>query len=384
MIGGFFAIGGVFLSSFMTSYYAFVIIYPVLFGLGIGFSYMAPMIAGWEYFPTKRGLISGVIVGGFGFGSFIFSFISLATANPSGEVATLEVAGGKIFPPDSEISSNAPFMLRINCAIWLGLLLVSLPVLRRKEKPLEPVAILDSHDETSFDSQDQTLLNNIDGKQTIEIVEPTFMQSILDYRTPYIWLMIVLSSSYPYYIASNFKIYEQIDVPDEKFITIVGSIGAVVNGLSRGFWAALQDKVGFKIVYLSLLGIEIIVAFTFVAIHKTKVLYLIWVLLSFATLGGHFSIFPTVCAKIYGPTTGGKIYSVIFTAFATATLSNWILSKQTSSKNIDYDVLFYILASMAAVAFIMAIFFKDQTKVQIKDKTREILSMKERDILNTS
>ena len=44
LIGGFFAIGGVFLSTFMTSYLGFILTYPTFFGLGIGFSYMAPIV----------------------------------------------------------------------------------------------------------------------------------------------------------------------------------------------------------------------------------------------------------------------------------------------------------------------------------------------------
>lgn len=105
--------------------------------------------------------------------------------------------------------------------------------------------------------------------------------------------MMFLSSSYPYYISSNFKTYETIDVNDETFITIVGSIGAVVNGLSRGFWAALQDYLGFKKIYFCVLTLDILLAFTFVLIHKIKALYLVWVCISFAVLGAHFSIFAT-------------------------------------------------------------------------------------------
>lgn len=200
-----------------------------------------------------------------------------------------------------------------------------------------------------------------------KIIEPGFMESFKDYRTFYLWIMIILTSSYPFYIASNFKSYEQQDLNDDSFITLVGSLGAVMNGLSRGFWATLQDFFGFKKVYLSLLVLEIVIAFTFVAVHKNKALYLIWTLISFSTLGGHFSIFAPLCAKIYGPTTGGKIFTFIFTGFATATLVNWVLTKQTSSKAIAYETLFYILASMAVVGMVLVIFLNTKTKVKKLD-----------------
>mmetsp|Transcript_10791 Transcript_10791/g.9514 ORF Transcript_10791/g.9514 Transcript_10791/m.9514 type:complete len:110 (+) Transcript_10791:55-384(+) len=44
IFGGIFAIGGVFLSSFIKSYWLFTFVYPIFFGLGIGFSYMAPIV----------------------------------------------------------------------------------------------------------------------------------------------------------------------------------------------------------------------------------------------------------------------------------------------------------------------------------------------------
>jgi len=124
---------------------------------------------------------------------------------------------------------------------------------------------------------DATDTSDNDIKEEIKTIEPTFVEAIKDYRTIQLWLLILCSSSFPYYIANNFKSYEQRDINDDKFITIVGSIGAIFNGLSRSFWSSLQDIIGFKKVYISLLILEIAVAFTFVAIHKVKILYLIWV-----------------------------------------------------------------------------------------------------------
>lgn len=125
------------------------------------------------------------------------------------------------------------------------------------------------------------------GKETgieepkVEMVELTLKQAMFHYRTPYIFVMILLSSSFPFYIVSNFKSYASTDISDDTFLTVVGSFGAVMNGISRGFWATLQNMFGFKIIYLVILIIEIAVAFTIVAIHEVKPLYLIWVVLAF-------------------------------------------------------------------------------------------------------
>ena len=43
---------------------------------------MAPIIAAWLHFPDRRGLVSGIIIAGFGLGVFIYNFVSNQLANP--------------------------------------------------------------------------------------------------------------------------------------------------------------------------------------------------------------------------------------------------------------------------------------------------------------
>ena len=63
---------GVFISSFMPTFAGFAVFYGAVFGLGCGFIYLPPVIAAWSYFPERKGLISGIIIGAFGLGAAIF------------------------------------------------------------------------------------------------------------------------------------------------------------------------------------------------------------------------------------------------------------------------------------------------------------------------
>ena len=58
---------------------------------------------------------------GFGFGAFIFNFISTAIVNPRHEEPD-PVTG--LFPLD--VAENVPKMIRILCACWLGLSIVGI------------------------------------------------------------------------------------------------------------------------------------------------------------------------------------------------------------------------------------------------------------------
>lgn len=108
----------------------------------------------------------------------------------------------------------------------------------------------------------------------------------------------------------NFKNYGLENIPDDAFITIIGTVAAVANGLSRSFWGFLIDRMQFRVIFSVILWIQIGLGFSFKFIAHIKWLYFIWVVLTFFCLGGHFSMPPTTFARMYGPTTGGKVHGV--------------------------------------------------------------------------
>jgi len=75
-IGSTIMLSSVLIASFVKTWWAFFIFYGVLFPVGIGINYWPPIIAAWEWFPDRKGLITGIILGSFGFASFIFNFIT--------------------------------------------------------------------------------------------------------------------------------------------------------------------------------------------------------------------------------------------------------------------------------------------------------------------
>ena len=80
--GGAIAIAGMMLSTFVTNFWLFLICYGMMSGIGCGLNYMIPVCCGWEYYPEKKGLITGIIFSAYGLGSFFYSLISTALVNP--------------------------------------------------------------------------------------------------------------------------------------------------------------------------------------------------------------------------------------------------------------------------------------------------------------
>ena len=80
LIGCFFMVMGTYLASYTTRLLPFMFWYSLVSGLGVGLGYSTPMIAGWSWFPERKGLINGLTLFGFGFGAFIFNKVGTGLA----------------------------------------------------------------------------------------------------------------------------------------------------------------------------------------------------------------------------------------------------------------------------------------------------------------
>merc|ERR1719481_1049678 len=75
---------GVFLTYYTIQYSMFLttLTYGFMFGLGIALAYAPPMAVAMKWYPRKKGLVNGIIVGGFGLGAFIFNTVQTTYLNP--------------------------------------------------------------------------------------------------------------------------------------------------------------------------------------------------------------------------------------------------------------------------------------------------------------
>ena len=104
------------------------------------------------------------------------------------------------------------------------------------------------------------------------------------------------------YMASVFKTMGMsLGDYDDQFLTLVGSLGSIANGLSRIVWGSIQDSTGFVTIYRIVIAIELIVFSLIPFIVKTdKYLYLLAVFAGYLCLGAHFVIVPNCINAIFG------------------------------------------------------------------------------------
>ena len=74
------------------------VFYGVIVGIGNGFGYSTPMPVASKWFPDKRGLVVGLMVGGYGGGQAIFGTLASGWLVPSvGWRATFLILGAIFF-----------------------------------------------------------------------------------------------------------------------------------------------------------------------------------------------------------------------------------------------------------------------------------------------
>ena len=134
-------------------------------------------------------------------------------------------------------------------------------------------------------------------------------------------MTLTLTCSVPFgmFIAFNYKEYGHLQITDETFLTTVGSLGSVFNGLGRLFWGVLLDRFSFKAVSTSINIILLAFSVTMQYLVKVDYMYLIAVCLIYLAYGGNYSVYPTHTVRTLGNKYGPKLYYVVFIGFSLGT-----------------------------------------------------------------
>lgn len=128
-------------------------------------------------------------------------------------------------------------------------------------------------------------------------------------------------------IAFNYKEYGFLKIKDDEFLTLVGSIGAISNGIGRLFMGVLFDKLSFKVIS-TLINLTFLICSFLIPFVYNQYLYMALVLLVYFAYGGCYSVYPTHAVRTIGSKLGSRYY---FAVFAGNTMGTSPLSQEASS-----------------------------------------------------
>ena len=332
-------------SSYMNNFWLFVLFYGIFFGLLSGLLYIIPIFLACQYFPTSKGVISGIITGAYGLATIFSSLLAQNLVNPNNESATDKEGSDKYFTAD--VADNITKFVRY---LALYFLLLGL---------LGSLLFFDPPPKTSIKTNGEEVRQSINEPLLFQTDKNTFMKILKSKKLYHIFLMNFFSSGLGLLVASNFKNYGLLKINDDEFLTIVGSIGAVCNGGGRILWGILYDKFSFRSVYLFLLSLQIIFIATYDLISEFKASFFIWTCFLLFCEGGHFALFPALCLKEFGVENGSKAYPVVYFAFPCSNFLQFGII-YFLKKSIGFSNIYWIFLGLTAVSAGLVWFFKEK------------------------
>eukprot|EP01016_Furgasonia_blochmanni_P036946 TRINITY_DN4294_c0_g2_i5.p1 TRINITY_DN4294_c0_g2~~TRINITY_DN4294_c0_g2_i5.p1 ORF type:complete len:498 (-),score=103.40 TRINITY_DN4294_c0_g2_i5:263-1756(-) len=286
------------ISSFHTSIMAFCATYAGLFAPGYSMMWYCLAPAAWSWFPEAKGKVTGILLAFVGFASLPFNSLAEYSVNPEGIKPEIIIPNGKtqmrIFEP--AVANRVPIMLQ-NLAIAMAVLgILGLVLVNAPQRNLE---------RRKSDATLQML--NLDPTK-IRAKTPSIMASKFWTNSSF-WRLFVIQYSAimpTLYIAFNYKTIGFNKFKDDHFITFVGSVAMVCNGVSRPVWGWMFDSYGFKKITLGNVAIQTTLLASLPFIDQEN-LFLVWISVMLVTEGGLFVLCGSQCLKQFGVNYGARL-----------------------------------------------------------------------------
>ncbi|XOF34865.1 MAG: OFA family MFS transporter [Candidatus Electrothrix sp. YB6] len=301
LIGSTMFVSGYFIAGFalsIDSICLFYIGYGVIGGAGIGLGYVTPVATVAKWFPDKKGLMTGIVVMGFGMGAFIMSkgLAPFLLVQLDGDLANVFVWLGIIFAmviiPASLLLSDPPAVQQAAQAVSAEKSNVG-----KEEDRVDP-------------NEDSSLVPCLRSSQFIMMWIVFFCNiaagiSIISFQSPL--LQEVWGAAEP-------------DLEPKRlaeFGATLIAVSSLCNGVGRLFWGLLSDRIGRVRVFRIILASQMVV-FGVLMTERNPWIFsglVCYILLCF---GGGFAAIPSFILDVFGSRRMSALYGAILTAWAAA------------------------------------------------------------------
>ena len=396
--GGFLLTTGSFASYFAIQYnYWFLLLtFGLAFGIGCGISYMCPVTCTLKWYPDYKGVISGIISGGFAFSGAVVPFVQTFYINPKDyepNESNPSYPDEKYFT-DKDLLDRVPDVFLIIggiCAAFqlMGTILLQdpkphTPPLLRKTKCLP--AADDEEIETSMSSKPENTgssENNAEATEKSPLLNPsktssepqasplikqTLKKMLSNPMFYWLYLLFTFSSLTRVFITALYKAFGLEEVANnDVFMTIVLVVASIFNMIGRPIWGLLADKISYKFAFVllsAMMSIFICTLYATSAVHE--IMYLFWISGINFGIGGYFAIFPVAVSDVFGPSSVGVVYGIVYTGQAFGSVAAALLS-QFLFDTIDWYGAFFVLGGIEIISFaVVLLFFPDNKKKKTK------------------
>jgi MFS transporter, OFA family, oxalate/formate antiporter len=307
---------GVFLASF--SYHGLwwlYLSYGVIGGIGLGFAYIVPISVLVKWFPDRRGLMTGIAVGGFGAGALVTAPVATKLIQSVGVLQTFAYLG-------------------------IAFLIVSVASSYFMQNP-----------PANWAPEGWTPKQKEVGQKTTR--DFTLGEAVKTWQWWALWLLLFLNTSAGISIISQEAPMFQ-EFTKATAIVAAGMVGIVSigNALGRVFWAWVSDGLGRRVTFAVMFVLQIAL-FWFLpnlgaVASVTTVAFIILM-----CYGGGFGTMPAFAADYFGSANVGSIYGLILTAWGFASAFGPLLIAHMRQSSGTYVGGLHIIALVMAISVVL-------------------------------
>lgn len=318
LTGGFLYGLGVFLASFSANKLWWLYLsYGLIGGIGLGFGYIVPVAVLVKWFPDRRGLITGIAVGGFGAGALVTAPVATRLIQSVGVLPTFAYLG-------------------------IAYLIVTMATGYFMQNPPDgwrPAGWVPSATQSAQRAAKDYTLGGALGT----------------WQWWALWLLLFLNTSAGISVISQESPMFQ-EIAKVSAIVAAGMVGIVSigNAVGRILWAWISDAITRRWTFTVMFLLQVGLFWMLPSLSSVTVLTTV----SFIILmcyGGGFGTMPAFAADYFGSKNVGPIYGLMLTAWGSASAFGPLLIAHLRQSSGSYASGLHIIAGIMAVSMLLPI-----------------------------
>jgi OFA family oxalate/formate antiporter-like MFS transporter len=297
--------------------------YGLIGGIGLGFGYIIPVSVLVKWFPDKRGLMTGVAVGGFGVGALITAPVATHLIQSVGVMTTFAYLG----------------------MAYLIVCVIAASFMQNPPPGYSPAGWVPS----------------VTQKARVSSRDFTLKEALSSWQWWALWLLLFLNTTAGISVISQeAPIFEELGKVTAIVAAGMVGIASIGNAFGRIFWASMSDLLSRRYTFLVMFLLQAALFWLFPSITGTVPMTIV----AFVILmcyGGGFGTMPAFAADYFGPKFVGPIYGLMLTAWGTASAFGPLLIAHLREGSGNYGSGLHILAVILLVSAILPFLVRPPT-----------------------
>ena len=316
LTGGFLYGLGIFLASFSADrLWWLYLTYGLIGGIGLGFGYIVPVAVLVKWFPDRRGLITGVAVGGFGAGALVTAPVAVRLIAAAGVLPTFAYLGIAYLV----ITMATGYFMQSPPEGW-------------KPDGWVPSAL-----------------------QSAQRAARDFKlgEALKQWQWWALWLLLFLNTSAGISLISQESPMFQ-EIAKASVVVAAGMVGiaSIGNSVGRIFWAWTSDGITRRWTFAVMVLLQAVLFWILPDLSSVMILTIV----SFVILmcyGGGFGTMPAFTADYFGARNVGPIYGLMITAWGFASAFGPLLIAQMRQFSGSYASGLHVIAGIMAASVVL-------------------------------